>query len=85
MQRGPLRPQLQAREMVQVVSLRRCVRRGPKPTSSYRYSMWDCNTQDCSGDEGCIAKQDIIIEKQNVHEVALAGGSASPSHEGGSE
>merc|ERR1719217_113291 len=35
--------------------------RCPKETSKYRYSMKKCNTFDCTGDEICIAKQDLIM------------------------
>ena len=31
------------------------------PTPRYRYSMWDCDTHDCSGDDTCIAKQSPIF------------------------
>jgi len=33
----------------------------PKPESAFRYSKQMCNTQDCNGDEICIAKQDLVI------------------------
>jgi hypothetical protein len=33
----------------------------PKPKSSHRYEMQDCNTHSCVGDEICIANQDLII------------------------
>merc|ERR1719316_1932508 len=35
--------------------------RCPKETSKYRYRMRKCNTFDCTGDEICIAKQDLIM------------------------
>merc|ERR1719316_2234632 len=35
--------------------------RCPKETSKYRYRMRKCNTHDCTGDEVCIAKQDLIL------------------------
>merc|ERR1719498_1236096 len=35
--------------------------RCPKQTSKYRYRMRKCNTHDCTGDEICIAKQDLIM------------------------
>merc|ERR1719478_1313538 len=35
--------------------------RCPKPKSSHRYEMQDCNTHACVGDEICIALQDLII------------------------
>jgi hypothetical protein len=33
----------------------------PKPKSSRRYELQDCNTHECIGDEICIAEQDLII------------------------
>jgi len=33
----------------------------PKPKSSHRYDIQDCNTHECVGDEICIANQDLII------------------------
>merc|ERR1719160_947258 len=33
----------------------------PKPMSSHRHEMQDCNTHECIGDEICIALQDLII------------------------
>merc|ERR1719393_1152487 len=33
----------------------------PKPKSSHRYEMQDCNTHACIGDEICIANQDLIL------------------------
>jgi len=33
----------------------------PKETSRYRYGKQQCNTQDCNGDEICIAVQDLVI------------------------
>jgi len=33
----------------------------PTEESAYRYTKQECNTQDCNGDEICIAVQDLII------------------------
>jgi len=33
----------------------------PKPKSSHRYEMQDCNAHACIGDEICIANQDLIL------------------------
>jgi len=33
----------------------------PKPTSSSRFEMQDCNVHQCVGDELCIASQDLVV------------------------
>lgn len=33
----------------------------PKPKSSHRYGLQNCNVHACNGDEVCIAKQDLIM------------------------
>merc|ERR1719450_751623 len=33
----------------------------PKADSKYRYRMKKCNTHDCTGDEICVAKQDLVM------------------------
>jgi len=33
----------------------------PKPDSDFRYEKQDCNVHKCTGDEICIAKQDLIL------------------------
>lgn len=33
----------------------------PTEESAYRYNKQECNTQDCNGDEICIAVQDLVI------------------------
>jgi len=33
----------------------------PKRTSKIRYGVKKCNTHDCTGDEVCIAKQDLVL------------------------
>ena len=33
----------------------------PKRTSKIRYGAKKCNTHDCTGDEICIAKQDLVL------------------------
>jgi hypothetical protein len=35
--------------------------RCPKPKSKIRYGIRKCNTHECSGDEICIAKQDLVL------------------------
>jgi len=35
--------------------------RCPKKFSSHRFERHDCNTQECYGDEECVAKQDVVV------------------------